>query len=60
MWSFLSKQLKFLNSNTADNKETNNRNAEATARKSPLQFEELINLMGDFTDLSTNDIAFKF
>jgi len=60
MWSFLSKQLKHLNSNTADNKEANNRNAEAPVRKSPLQFEELINLMGDFTDLSNNDVAFKF
>ena len=60
MWSFLSKQLKLLNSNTVDIKGTNNRDAEAPARKSHLQFEELIKLMGDFTDLSRNDIAFKF
>ncbi len=59
MWSFLSKQLKLL-TNTTDNNESDNRNAETPARKSPLQFEELIKLMGDFTDLSRNDIAFKF
>ena len=56
MWSFLSKQLKLL-TNTTDNNESDNRNAEAPARKSPLQFEELIKLMGDFTDLSRKDIA---
>ena len=61
MWPFLSKQLKLLNSNTADNKEAHNKkNAETSSRKSPLQFEELINRMGDLSDLSTNDIAFKF
>lgn len=50
MWSFLSKQLKRNNSDTQKSKRPNR----------PLQFAELISLMGDISDLAKNDVAFKF
>ena len=60
MWSFLSKQLKRLNSDSEDNKGFTVGNTAAPSRKSPLQFQELVGLMGDVSDLSNNDVAFKF
>jgi hypothetical protein len=54
MWSYLAKQLRLLN---PDNEELNKN---SLPKSRPLQFQELKDRMGDFSDLSEHDTAFKF
>lgn len=60
MWSFLSKQLQLLNPDSGTQNVANREGAEFPSRKHPLKFQELVGSMGDFSDLSKHDVAFKF